>query len=63
LHDHGHDDDFSGPETVDEGTGHGTDRQGEDRHRTYQKTRDPERNVADLVQVDDEKRKCQASTD
>src|ERR1019366_752155 len=63
LHDHGAEPHFAGTDAVDEGTGHGADGQGEDCDAPDQKSRDPEGDVPNLVQVYDEKRKCQPAAD
>ncbi len=63
LHDHGDEHHCAGTDAVDEGTGHGADGQGEDCDAPDQKSRDPEGDVPNLVQVYDEKRKCQPAAD
>ena len=63
LHDVGHEHHFPGTDAVDEGTGQGADWQCKDGDAPDQQARDPERDVPDLVQVDDEKRHCQPAAD
>ena len=63
LHDHGHEHHFPGADAVDEGTGQGAHGQGKDCDAPDQKARDPEGDVSYLVQIDDEKRKCQPASD
>ena len=63
LHDHGHENDFPGADPVDERTRQRAHGKRQDRHSPDEKTRYPERNVPDLVQIDDEKGKGQPSPD
>lgn len=63
LHDHGYKHHLAGTDVVDKGTGHRTYGKSEDRDAADQHTRDPERDVSNLVQIYDEKRESKTAAD